>query len=701
MKQLNIHTIKFDRILETKNSTRFNTSHIKYVGVIEKRLKDYGYTLSEKAANLLSNFSITELNEFSMLLNQHFKNIGLISSHDFSSYRSMFGNFPEDVYSMPQGMSEFLQFFQYFHGIDYVVEMDKNSLKFASETVQLRIIDTISIEEYRNKINTLLYSKTKISDADKTELIDSVNLKLLTDIKYHNIQQKEIFVLISYINRNVKFNDIVDVLRVAKYIGGVDGGEQLFPISKREPHNFQYHLTSEQKLYIVECINNLAKSEFDISNSIRKQLIFLFNQLGPVFGYKKYNKIVWKIRNTRNTRKDNYPTFKKIDTERSILEQNIKEHKLETAIQSLSGGYFIRMFNRLYKLILIENDLGLYNKLINELKYNLSRSSMNTRLQFLSYIKTRTQITARYIKLKHKKAKSAVSKQHTFTYETHFSNLVSELIFDSLKVDVSKKPSFQGKKIFIDERFKKTSLELDVSRISSNMKSYIKFFDIDANFDDINYIVPFVFVKSKLNNHETIDLSCVLFDGKLNTDTICWHRHSDKFGNIRHSGDSWSRTGDVAEYINIPLKQNWRYAIIGIQNYTKAVQVGKDGYISHGLSLLTNSHEERSFSPENTVHTFSGDDVSGCFYSYIIDLQEKRISLIGEEYTSNSVQNINAAIAKEYLMSYLDTTKKSWYDLMLIHVNYRNGVLVQTAEEADIRFDLEFASDSRNLISLL
>lgn len=700
---MNKYTLRISKILETKNSTIFNKKRIEYVAVIMNKLKDYGYTLTEKAANLLSVFTNDELNLFSLTLTQHFQEIGVISNSEYTSYRSMFGDFPRDVYSMPDGISEFLQFFQYFHGIDYVIDPDVNTLKNKSETAaQLKTIDVISINDYKSKLLTLLYSETKISETDKEELLMAVDSSFLEkiDINFNKISQKEIFVIISATYQNTIFNDIVDVLRVAKYIGKVEGGEQLYPIDKKNKNNFNYNLTSENKLYLINCIDNLSNKNFDFSNSIRKQLIYLFNVLGKPIGYKNYNKIVWKIRNTRNKQKENYPSFQKPETSRFLLEKFISKGYYENAMSSLSGGNFLRAFNRLYGLVLKSGNKELYDRLLEELAKKLSSVSLNVRIQFFAYLKTRTTISIRYVKLKHKKAKQQIKKNYSFIYNDEFANLIGNIIFNSIELDIAKKPSFNGKKIFIDERFKKCSLELDISRLSSNMKSYPKFFDIEANFDNVNYIVPFVFVKSKLKSGQTIDLSCVLFDDGFNAQQISYLRHVDSTKLVRHSGDSWMRTGDVSEYINIDLNSKYRYAVIGVLNFIKKIDVGKDGYVAHGLSLLNDSFDNRAYSPENAVHTFNGDQISGSFYSYIIDLKEKRISLIGEEFISNSAQRIDENIAKKYLIEYLDTTKKSWYDIMISHVKYRNGALVNSPESADILFDSEFASDSRNLIQL-
>ena len=200
---------------------------------------------------------------------------------------------------------------------------------------------------------------------------------------------------------------------------------------------------------------------------------------------------------------------------------------------------------------------------------------------------------------------------------------------------------------------------------------------------------------TNLPGEHTIDLSCFLI-GKINYH-LNWT--SKKYNNSAiHSGDSWSRSGDCAEYIDLNVKElveaGMKYAVFYLHNYKQSIGLVKGNRF--GFCGIDNPQHNKLWLPSTIEVEYMINDLNNKIITCVLDLTTKEYIQIDIEESNSGIQINEAAIS-----GFCKVPDVSVYSLLRMHAETR-GIIVENKEDADVKFEFDYFSKSyQNIIDYM
>ncbi len=264
--------------------------------------------------------------------------------------------------------------------------------------------------------------------------------------------------------------------------------------------------------------------------------------------------------------------------------------------------------------------------------------------------------------------------------------VIHQNIFGGLKQKYAKLDPLGN--CWIDEELKKIPLPTDMRSLNFALKPKVRGTRIPLANPDAKVVRPYLhFTKSKTSI--TIDLSVVFVGENTRGGTTCYYGNMRNGDYAYHSGDSFARTGDCAEYIDIvvdkALAAGMRYALIQIHNYNRAPEL--DNNNKFGIMTREFPEANRDWLPETISDAYDivCKNIVNCA---IIDLKTRELILVDEDADGKGWVNIASTLDFKQVENYVREPKVSVYDLILMHVEAR-GKQVNLDNNVDTYFKAE------------
>lgn len=259
-------------------------------------------------------------------------------------------------------------------------------------------------------------------------------------------------------------------------------------------------------------------------------------------------------------------------------------------------------------------------------------------------------------------------------------------IFGGLKEKFAKLSSLGN--CYIDEELKKLPLPTDMRSLNFALKPKVRGTRVPLPNPDAKVIRPYLHF-SKTRTNITIDLSVVFVGEKTKGGTVCYYGCMRNGDYAYHSGDSFARTGNCAEYIDIvvdkALAAGMRYALIQIHNYNRSPEL--DNNNKFGIMTREYPESNRNWLPETITDAYDihCKNIVNCA---IIDLKTRELIVVDEDAEGKGWFNIASTLDFKQVESYVSDPKVSVYDLLLMHVEAR-GRQVNLDNNVDTFFEMK------------
>lgn len=249
-------------------------------------------------------------------------------------------------------------------------------------------------------------------------------------------------------------------------------------------------------------------------------------------------------------------------------------------------------------------------------------------------------------------------------------------------------------KVWIDEELKKIPMPTNMRSINPTLKPVVRGQRTPIGNQNAKVVRTFV---HWFDEHGSIDIDLHGFlIGENRREDIGWNsNHKTGYGCF--SGDIIARQGACAEYVDVnvdkALKDGLRYLVVTVNNF-------RGGSLSD-ITDCVSGIQEREF-PEANMN-FVPATLSNCMrltspastsLMCVVDLETREYIHLDLDVDGIPVASHQASQILDSIKPYLELPKFSVYDLLLLHVEGRDGELVDSTEKADIYFSFEDFSSS-------
>jgi hypothetical protein len=249
-------------------------------------------------------------------------------------------------------------------------------------------------------------------------------------------------------------------------------------------------------------------------------------------------------------------------------------------------------------------------------------------------------------------------------------------------------------KVWIDEELKKIPMPTNMRSINPTLKPTVRGQRTPIGNQNSKVIRAFV---HWFDEKGTIDIDLHGFlIGETRRENIGWNsNHKTGYGCF--SGDIIARQGACAEYVDVnidnALRDGLRYLVVTVNNF-------RGGSLSDITDCVAGTME-REFAEANM--NFVPATLSNCMrltspastsLMCVVDLETREYIHLDLDVDGIPIASHQASEILNSIKPYLELPKFSVYDLLLLHVQGRNGELVDNTEKADVYFSFEEFSES-------
>lgn len=649
------------------------------VATLQTHLMQWGYMLDEKAFNELSKSNISFIQNFHDEVIDYLRNV----MGGKGNYVPLYKNFPEEVIST----SDFDLF------LNTVIHYWTRGEWEPTEVVFERPINFENI-----KYNMIGYG-TNFSQifTDLVSINQSLTPQDLEIVKWFvNSGEKLVFpsqipfkenlcTLAAMGIEGLPVKTPTDVLRIAVHLSGGDISLPKVPYAKvkqqyrwrrnefvdnPERLNFRFKKFSRgERKYILGLLEN---TNCDPKEMVLKDQRWV--RLGEILHPSEYKTkfpkaahAFWLIRKKDKGQHEKVASwYGWVDTAfKSGLENGLK-------VLSQRPGEFARRIDWLVRTY--PDNLNL---IMDYLSDTLKGASNKVLFEVYSHFEKRTEPKNRYIMVKGSRKRTALPTLPAIPVEIVES--IHGRLFSTLKEKFSTLEPLGY--CWVDDELKKIPLPTNMRSMNFSTKPSIRGQRIPFDNKDTKTIRPYLHF-SKKHRDMTIDLSVLLVGEKV-SDYVDWtHLKLDDI--CAHSGDSWVRTGDCAEYVDINIQKaldaGYRYVLIQANNYCQSEELTQNNYF--GIMEREYPKSNKIWLPETTSRAHIINNLKNKANIAIIDLETKEYIIVDEDADSGrfGLNIINHNDFKE-IESLIELPKVSVYDLIILHVEARGKLWTEGSEE--------------------
>ena len=657
---------------------------------VSSELMQFGYLLNQEAILNMSRASKEDIVIFHNEVISYLK----IMTGSNRNYTPFWKGFPQEVMSKSETELWLHQIAHYLSNGSYEPNTFTKERSTAFEQSKYTTIDAGSNEMFLN-IFTKLVSVNNSLTPDDMDIVVWFSESEYDLVFPSSIPFKENLCTLAAMGLNVPVKTVTDVLRIAIHMSGGDISiprvpsklirESAWTTKKienpyREDFKFKKFKRKERR-YLLELLEN---TNCDASEATLKEQRWI--RLGEILHpgeYKnKYPKAFSMFNKIRNEKVDSW--YSKV--------QKAYQISFQEGIDKLSERPG-ELFRRLDYLIRYNCKPQLPKR--KEIIFNAMKkvaSKVSNKVLFEAYEhfgKRNVDNNNRTIMLKGARRRTKLKD-----LEALDENLIKEVqntILEALSIKFSKLNDLG--KVWVDEELKKIPMPKNMRSLSSSLKPTIRGQRTPIGNQNAKVIRAFVHWFDEHGN-EDLDLTGT-FIGNSEIMHIGWNGHKNCESGC-YSGDVRHRRGACAEYIDInvenALKEGYKYVVLDVKNYR--------GTTFSSVKDAVAGYMEREF-PESNMN-FVPSTISDCTrlqnessstIMSVIDLESREYIHLDIDTQGIPVSSRNTQAMLDAIEPYCQAPSFSVYDLIMMHVENRNGKLVNK-EEAEETFNYEDYSES-------
>lgn len=663
----------------------------KYVAVLQSELMNLGYMMNEELYNSLCKNNPGDIAKLCTDIIPYIqKALGI------GSFKPLHPGFP---YSIEKSSNEELlkQQFATYWGTHPKEEEPVVVYKF--NFVKFKTLTKIGEKEFGG-IFTKLCSVNRALTVKDNEVIewflDEYENDYLNSLLPDKIPFKETLCKLASYRLDVPVKTPNDVLRIASFLSHESSDINLppkyiktsrwaTPTLNQERINRRWDLTRDEKIYILDLLEKVAYANQMISRKRRGMWVTLAHHIGSQY-YSKSHPKAYRVLQICRQKKDYPRSFE--GTVNILLEEDFHAG---IALLASQPGKFLRRFNELYSRARTDKQKSV---VCDYFKKVTPKVSSNVLFQMWEYLENRIEDQ------KYHTRKVWTGKKRQPTYLPELDGLGIELvdelisiIWSALRERAKKLPKLG--KCYIDPELKKIPLPTNMKSMTDSLVPVIRGqrMKIDA---ESKWLRIFLHFPNKKRTSTCIDLSAGLV-GDRNIFKVDWTSPKPT-DYIIHSGDSYARTGNVAEYIDINLeeaKKSLKYGMVQLNNYTKDSELAESGVC--GFSAFDHRESIRYLDPKTIVKSFKCK-VPGKTNYLLIDFTTMEYIVADIDFTESGVQIMNRKDILEVVNLYAESPKYSVYDLLRLHVEVRGQQTDKKDTETTNFIFEDFSSDYVNIL---
>lgn len=650
------------------------------VSTVQANLMAFGYLLDEYAFQNMAKADLSWIQEFNDEAIAFLEEI-MGGGRKFVTH---YKNFPKDVMSLTDSQLLWNLMLHYWSHGNWEPSAHEFERPIKFEKIKYNMLKYAGIFAFEKIFTDLVSVNTSLAPQD----LEIVKWFVDTDqtlVFPEQIPFKETLCKLAAMGiTNLPIKTPTDVLRIAVHMSGGDISLPAVPAQKIKTNRY-----SSQK------VDNPARAAFKFkkfSRSDRRYLLSLLEQthcnpaemvlkdqrwirLGEILHPGEYENVYPK----------SYAAFNAIRNDKVVswYGQVDKKFKVsfEDGLRMLAErpGEFARRLDALVRKN--PNNLEL---VFRYWKHCAANTSNKVLFEQYAHFEGRRKNAKRSIFIKGARSKNDLPELPAMQPEIIES--IHRNIFGILKDKYSKLPTLGN--CWIDDQLKKIPLPTNMRTLSEALKPKIRGTRIPIANPDAKVIRPFLHF-SKTTTSITIDLSVVFVSEKTKGGTVCAYNCMRVGDYVFHSGDSFARVGNCAEYVDIvvdkALAAGMRYALIQLHNYTNSPLLNDNN--KFGIMGREFPDANRDWVPETITDCYDMT-VKHIVNCCIIDLKTREMILVDEDHTTGAWVNDASVLDFKAVESYVADPKVSVYDLLLLHVEGR-GKQVTLDNNVDTYFKFE------------
>jgi hypothetical protein len=661
------------------NLNNSNGNNMELAMTVNSELMQLGYILDIKALKSMSKASIEDISLFKEEVINYIK----IKTGSDINYTPFWKNFPSDVMSKSEVEIWLHNLINYFNGGKLEPEQIVEERRSAFENSEYTKL-TIGTEEDFLNIFTELVSVNNSLTKDDLLILDWYCENGIKLIFPKQIPFKENLCLLASYGLDVPVNTVTDVLRIAVHMSGGDISLPRVPDRmvkrnswsskkekniERERFKFKKFKRSERRR-ILELLN---KTNCDISEGVLKvnRWIRLGEILHPGEYKKQYPKAFEFFNSLRNEKvRSWYSNLNK------AFDNNFKEGLV---FLSKRPGEFFRRVD-----YLVRNNLNDLDLILNTMEEIGEKVSNKVLFECVNHFKNRVYITKnRNITIKGGRKPIKLPSLEPIKEE------VVTKIEDTIKKILSKKLSNLEDlgNVYVDKELENIPLPTNMRSLSSSLKPIIRGQKSKLTNDNSKVVRAFLHWYDEKGNMD-LDLNATFVGDKV-IDCISYRNLKNEF--CYHSGDVLNREGACAEYIDVDIKKavenGYKYVILDAINYRgggfNSVKDSCIGYMEREFPEHNETFVPKTINNANILNSESSRVITS-----IIDLESRESIHLDIDSEGIPIASKNIPQTLALVSSFVEKSSFNVYDLIMMHVNSRNGKLVDK-KDADTIFDFE------------
>lgn len=645
----------------------------------------YGYMLDQSAFEMVKRADSADIIDF------HNEVVGWLKEmtggkHNF---RSLYGNFPNDVMSMSQAELWINQIIHYWTGCTFAEVGKPKDVAF--EQVEYRMLTAGSDARFMQVFTDLCSVNQSLTPQDTATLKWFAKSGL--DLVYPStIPFKENLATLATILPSFTVKTVTDVLRIAV---GFSGGDVSLPAVPKKPKKitrfntdwqknreaFKFKLTTDQK---VRVLGLLESSNLDVREMNQGRKYGRWIRLGEVLGhidaneYPRSANAFYRLRNQVRKGKPNGEP--KVRTWYSDVDSAFKVD-FNTGLSKLSErpGEFVRRLDWLVRTN-VKSEVNIKNILLTLSRVGESASNKVLYEVYTHFENRRKPVQNRSIFVKGARSKTKLPDLPKINDD--IVDAIQDTIINTIKSKFATLESMG--KCWIDPELKKVPLPTNMRSLSESLVPTVRGQRVPFGTGK-KVIRPFIHWYD-VNGNEDLDLHGFLIGPGKHTTFGYNGEHQNRFGS--YSGDVRHRQGACAEYVDIDvaaaLSAGFKYFIMVVHNFQgRPLSTMKDCVA--GVMEREYPDANRSWTPDTVTNCMKLTSEARMCLIGMYDLETREyIHLDLDWNTFSKYVHGQAGELMNAVHPYCEPPKLSVYDLLDWHVTARGTR--SSMEDADTHF---------------
>lgn len=654
---------------------------------VNHQLMTYGFMLDESAFTMVKRADSADIIDFHNEVINWLKDI----TGGKRDFRSLYGNFPNDVMSMTNTQLWWNQIYHYWTACTFL-EVGKPKDE-AFEHVEYRMITACDDDRFGQIFTDLCSVNQSLTPQDRDTLkwFATSGVKLVYP---GTIPFKENLATLAAILPEFTVKTVTDVLRIAV---AFSGGDVSLPAVPRKPKKvnrfnsdwekdrskFKFKFSADQKIRIFELLEN---SNLDVREMNQGRRYGRWIRLGEVLGtidkikYPRTANAFYRLRNQIREGKSN--GVPKIRTWYSEVDSAFKID-FATGLSKLAErpGEFVRRLDWLVRKnahseVKIKDILTMLSRVAE-------KSSNKVLFEVFTHFENRLKpVTNRSIFIKG--ARSRTILPNLPEIDSKIVTAIQETIIDAVKSKFADLPQMGS--CWIDPELKKIPLPTNMRSLSESLVPIIR--GQRTSFGTGKKVIrPFVHWYDEYGS-EDIDLHGFLL-GKQSMSFGYNGSHTSKFG--CYSGDVRHQRGACAEYVDIDVEAaigaGYEYFAMIVHNFQSRPLSSMKECVC-GVMERDDANSNTTWKPDTLVNTMKLTSSARMCLVGVYDLKSREYIHLDldwdtfNKYVTGQFSELTNAIA-----SYIELPKLSVYDLLEWHVTARG--IRASIETADTHFKFD------------